>query len=413
MIDSTGYLEISHLSIREILTGKPYCYPNIPGYCQARPLLVPLFFKICGQDLRIITSASLVISVTAWIFSAISVAQIFTSHWIKKSVMVCLLGLGATSIVTRWEVNIFSESLSISAGIFFLGLWIQIFITRKNKGNFGIIEILFILAAAAMVFTRDTNIVLIWLAALLTGCAAFISAGLRKKSQILAVILALLALTAGRATGDRWKFSYFNVLFMRILRDPNATAFFIDRGMPMEQGIEELIGVEHSQGNELFQSESFASLRSWVAKNGLKTYFFYLINDPVQIFREPFYEGYLPVAFGGLEYRYAASGYRPILPRLLTEFFGFRVPFWLFAFFLIAGFTKAIRNQEWNGMSLVFAWMGLGVIFVVMVHALDSYDFVRQSTQFIIQQKFCTWIVFFYLLESSIFNCPPNRTSLD
>ena len=85
IIDSAGYIGISRFPVSEILSGKPYCYPDTPGYCQSRPWAIPLLFKLCHQDLRLIALVFLILSLFAWIFSVLIAASSFSRPAVQKA----------------------------------------------------------------------------------------------------------------------------------------------------------------------------------------------------------------------------------------------------------------------------------------------------------------------------------------
>lgn len=404
MIDSSGYLGISRFPVWEILRGKAYCFPDIPGYCQSRPWVVPLIFKLFRQDLRLISIAFLTISVLSWIFGVLIAAASFSRPLVRKAAVVCLFGLGCTSIVSRWEVNILSESVSISFGILMTACWIWLFRSSRDTAHRGRVILAgggIFFSAAILIFTRDSNVFFALIVVLSLVLIAAARRNYRKiASSLISGLFCLIAIGLG-TTGDRWKFSYFNVLFMRILRDESATTFFISAGMPNPPRLTELSGVEHSQGNELFQSAAFDELRDWVSSNGMRTYARYLLRKPAAILHEPFSEGYLPVAFGNTEYRFSAPGYRPFLPEVFQDFFGLRIPFLVFLVAVLFAIRKAALSRELLELGFIFGLLLSSYLLVVIVFSLDSYDFVRQSTQIVIQKKWALWYSVLYLFDSS------------
>lgn len=403
IIDSAGYIGISRFPVSEILSGKPYCYPDTPGYCQSRPWAIPLLFKLCHQDLRLIALVFLILSLFAWIFSVLIAASSFSRPAVQKAAILCLFGLGCASIVSRWEVNILSESLSISAGILMIGCWIWLFrFTLTGGGNRRSIPAAgLLISAIILTFTRDSNIFFIFIAIASLAIVLILKRNGRKFTALLISAFLCLAAIGLGTTGDRWKFSYFNILFMRILRDENAAAFFLDQGMPSIPEAAELIGVEHSQGNELFQSASLDPLRNWVDRNGIRTYLRYLLRKPAAVLHEPFMEGYLPVAFGNTEYRFHAPGYQPLLPEIFQSFFGLKIPFLAYLILTALSIRKAMLNSQFPEMSSIFGLLLSSYLLSVIIYSLDSYDFIRQSTQIIIQQKWALWYAIFYILDRS------------
>lgn len=396
-IDSESYLGMSGFSVAEILRGVPYCHEQF-WYCIARPVTVPLIYKLCRQDPRTITAVQLIISVICWGIFALCASGICRSDRGKKAALILTFGLGCIPNVTRWDAVIMSESLSISAALLLMGslLWL----TRPaadGKWKTGP-AVCTALSAFLYAQSRDSAVWSVILIGIVLLCIGFVRKN-RKVILILCAALAAVCVFSMGNTGERWQYPFENVLFNRILRDPQGEQFFIRAGMPMPDRIKELYGVEHMMGSELFNSDEMAPLREWIRTDGLKTYIRYLLNDPFTALRMTWSGGFEKEAFEQIGYTFSPASFRPLLPDAVSKFFSCNIPGIAAILTGLLGIFRAFRGK--NGERLAFP-----VLFILSAYILctgvfiaDEYELARHSMVIILMMKASLWTVLADLLR--------------
>lgn len=142
--------------------------------------------------------------------------------------------------------------------------------------------------AALWAFTRDGNAQFLALLALCLVPVAII----RRRLDVGIVATALLLLAAASqvqaAAGERWLFSYYNVLTDRILPQPDRLAWFAARGMPVSNALLAEAG-KWGSGDDwaLYRGPALADFRAWTRAAGLRTYACYLLDHPGNAILEP------------------------------------------------------------------------------------------------------------------------------
>lgn len=396
-IDSESYLGMANFSIAEILRGTEYCYPQY-WYCIARPFFIPLVYKLCRLDPHMITVVQLIISLCCWGFFAQCSTELCRSDRGKKASLILSLGLGCVPNVTRWDAVIMSESLSLSAALLLMGSLFRLTAPASEKRWKPLPAVCTALSALLYAQSRDSAVWIVILIAVLLLCISF-SRKNRRVIFLLCTALAAVCWYSFSITGGRWEYPFENVLFNRILRDPQGEQFFIRAEMPMPARIEELYGVEHMMGSELFNSEEMAPLREWIRSDGLKTYIRYLLNDPLEALRMTWYAGFEMEAFEQIGYTFAPAGFRPLLPDSVSKFFSCNIPGILAIGLGLFGLFMAFREK--GGERFVFP-----VLFILSAYILctgvfiaDEYELARHSMVIILMMKAALWALISELIE--------------
>ena len=396
-VDSESYLGMSEMPIMDILRGKPYCHQQF-WYCIARPAFIPLIYKLCRQDPTAITIAQLVISILCWGFFAWHAAAICRKDRRKKAVIILTLGLGCIPNVTRWDQVIMSESLSIAAAMLLMGscFWLM----RPNPKNKWKPLPAFCTAAGALLYaqSRDSAAWIVILIIVLLLCLNRLR-NERKVIFLLCAVLAVVCWSVMGNTGGRWQYPFENVLFNRILRDPQGEQFFLQAGMPTPERIEELYGVEHMMGSELFNSEAFTPLREWILSDGLKTYIRYMLHIPFETLRMTWYEGFEKEAFEQIGYIYTPSGFAHLLPDPFVKFFSCNLPGVLIFGLGLAGIWIAFRRKDGERYAFPLLFIFSAYILSTGVFIADEYELARHSMVIILMMKAGTWPLICMLTE--------------
>ena len=201
-IDSGAYLGLSEMSLSDIFGGAKFCH--IEGWhCVSRPVLVPLVYKLLGQDFARISIFQLTFSILSWFFFAFRSALSCRKDLPRKLALILSLGLGSVPNVSRWDGMIMSESLSISTAMLFMGslLWL----TRPNdeKRWRPLPAVFSLISALLFSLSRDSAVWCVALVLVLLMCIAWLRSG-RIIPLLLSAGLGVICLILLTGTGDRW-----------------------------------------------------------------------------------------------------------------------------------------------------------------------------------------------------------------
>lgn len=384
-IDSQSYLGMSEMSVGDILKGTPYCHDGI-WYCISRPAFIPLVYKLCGQNGRVIAAVQLVISILAWGFSAAAASTLCRARSRKEILIAMFLGLGCVPNVTRWDPMIMSESLSISVAMSLVGscFWL----TAPNEQREWRIAPAVCAAVSALLYVQSRDSAS-W-TVLLIAALLLLLTRLRQR-RIIPIVLAagmtVFCLGIMTNTGGRWQYPFENVLFNRIARDPQAEAFFIEAGMPTPPGIEELYGEEHMMGSALFNSDAMAPLREWIAADGLKTYIRWMLKEPLRTLRMTWYGGYETESFEQIGYTFAPKGFNALLPEALSKFFSMNLPGVLVTGIGLVCLCFSILKKQGERFAFPALLILSSYILCTGVFIADEYELARHSMVIILLMK--------------------------
>jgi len=396
-IDSGTYLGLSRMTVKEILSGTPFCH--IEGWhCIARPVLVPLLYKLCRQDIRTITLLQLGLSIISWGYFARHAAGILQSGFWKKAVLMLSFGLGCIPNVTRWDQMIMSESISFSASLLFMGSLFRM--TKPSPEKRWQLLPAVCTAVSALLYSQSRDsaawVLLPVIILLLCICRR------RSQSRIpvgLSIVLAGICwLTMGN-TGTRWVYSYENVLFGRILRDIQSESFFISEGMPTPPGIEELYGQEHVMVTPLFNSEQMTPLREWILSDGLKTYIRYMLHSPFKTLRMTWYAGFEKEAFQQTGYTFSPTGFKPLLPDTLISFFSCNIPGLLAIGIALYGIFAAFKVPQGDKYTFPLLFILSAYILSSGTLIADEYEAERHMMGIILMMKASLWVLIAMIAE--------------
>lgn len=382
-IDSEFYIGQSRLTLADLLRGEKYCRIQ-EWHCLSRPLLIPLVYKACRQNNHTIVMVQLAVSILCWGYFAWHASHLCERNITQKLVLIFSLGLGCVPNVTRWDQMIMSESLSISASMLMMGslFWL----TRTGKEWHFLPALLTAVSALLFIYSRDSAL---WTVFFVIIMLLFIIRQRIGKRMILGLcaVLLIFSIQTIRTTGDRWVYSFENVLFNRIAKDPEALTFFIESGMPTPENIEHFYGAEHVMADPLFNSEQFKPLREWILSDGLKTYFRYLLLTPAATLRMTWYAGFEKEAYEKIEYTFAPRGFQKILPDAVIKLFSVNIPGALMTGLAIFAILTAFRVS--NGERYAFP-----ILFILSAYLLgtaaflaDEYELDRHIMTILIMMK--------------------------
>ena len=396
-IDSQAYLGLSRLSVSEILGGAEYCH--IEGWhCLSRPPLIPLIYKLCRQDGPAICLVQMLLSIISWGYFAGTTARLFRSDMGRKLSVILSLGLGCIPNVTRWDTMIMSESLSISTGVLFLGSLFWLTAPDQSKRWHPLPAACAALSGIVFAVSRDSAVWSVITVILLLLCIVRLRTD-KKYIFILCTALAAVCWFVMSHTGDRWQYAFENVLFNRIMRDPQGEAFFYDAGMPHPPFIETLYRTEHVMATELFNSEEYTPLREWILSDGLKTYISYMLHKPAETLRMTWRGGFETEAFEKVSYRYAASGYRTLIPEPILKFFSCNLPGVIIIGTALLAILTAFRNPGGEKFAFPVLFILTAYIMSTATYIADEYELDRHIMAITLMMKASAWTLIIMLGE--------------
>ncbi len=398
-VDSEFYIGLSRFSVREILSGTKYCRNE--WHCLARPVLIPLVYKFCRQNLKTITIVQMLISILCWGYFAHQASRLLRKNLWKKIVMILSLGLGCIPNVTRWDTMIMSESISISTAVLLMGslFWL----TETSSQQWKIIPAV-CTAFSALLFSasRDSAVWTV-IPVIIVLLLIIRSRGRRLILIALACFLALMSVLFLSNTGDRWVYSFENVLFSRILRDPQGEALMIEAGMPMLPSIEELYGTEHLMASPLFNSDEYKPLRDWIYSNGLKAYIKYILKNPFRFLRMTWKGGFASYAFERIDYTFTPSGFRYLLPTPIIKFFSCSFPGVLIIGISLFGIFAAYHSSSGESFAFPVLFILSAYILCTAAYIADEYELDRHMMATLVMMKGSVWPLICMSLERKNF----------
>jgi hypothetical protein len=195
---------------------------------------VPALFTIAGSDgARIATQ--FVLGTAAWVFLALTLAA--TSRF-PRTIGLATLAVGLTPQVTRWDLAILSESLSITFTVAAVALTV-----RLVRGTGGLVP--WIVVVSLVGLTRPTHVVVPVVIAAVCVVIAVRSRGSRLVFPALAfttVAVWGVALVDGNAATSR--LNVYTVIANDVAPSDERWTWFVERGMPDAPGAREATGYD-------------------------------------------------------------------------------------------------------------------------------------------------------------------------
>jgi hypothetical protein len=283
-------------------------------FCGARPITVPLLYKIFtptgGYDTSIRSEPSIgklpglrtlpgfsqvalmqsIISVLCWISLAISLYKKLNNRWIKYvSITLVLLSACLPEIVS-WDHVMMAESLSFSLFALLLAFSLHLFdlsffTEAKSSKIKNWLAAGFLLTMFFWVNTRDTNIYFLEVSiiCLFIGLAIpLVSTKFKKISRLSVITLIISCLIvvfhqAGARNSTRLVNPLINNLTSNVFPYSTRVKFMHDKwGMPNSLDI-----ISNSASANYSTIKDNKEFVTWVEKNGLRAYTDFLINTPL------------------------------------------------------------------------------------------------------------------------------------
>jgi len=291
LVDSDKYLRLAEkpLFSKEFLVGE-------------RPFATSLLYKLLGassatadipERVGFITDdptamaihlAQAAIHILCWSLLAFFAGRSFRRPILSSLAILLVYLLALSTPILVWNRTLMTESLSLSTQAANLGLFL--FILQNPRRWLG-----YLLLAPLFLFwinLRATHILTtLALAVILLGASLIYR---NRFAFLLALVLFGLYYQANDSflRSQRWAMPLANVVLQRVLGNPKAYAFFVERGMPVNDALLSLEGQwSCSQNCALNNSDALRDYWKWHTKRARSVYTEYLLSDPVDSLAAP------------------------------------------------------------------------------------------------------------------------------
>ncbi len=385
-----------------------------------RPFTYPLLLKMLAitpdnyyraPQLQSVGQAQIMLSILAWILFAWTLSKLSMRPALKAVIFTLILIFSLSIEVSVWDTLLLSESLSISLMVVIFSFWILLLrsVAKDRITPLQIVSMLSIfLLSMLYIFTRDTNLIfLITCAGALCLCSFLFKN--RKLVRIFSLtylvflLMCVIFQTVSFSNANRWQIFIHDHLALRILRDADASQYFIQEGMPVSSNLFSIAEMESSQYQVIFENDAeYAPLREWIDCCSLKTYLKYLVSNPVKTISMPFIEYQKLLNGTNIEYRYPRDGVWPVsqtVTRLSIMMYthnqGVSVLFFLLC---IAGiiFLKRKGDPVWIFPAVLI--LSIVPMMLVVWHA-EPMEIERHANQIGIVLRLTGWIGFLVILD--------------
>jgi hypothetical protein len=287
VLNQEGYLERSQQSLSD------------PAFFfSARAFTTTLIYKVCGSNPERIVRFQKIFLVASWTLLSTTLGMLVASPFLRFLSWCVFPCMALWWNILGWSSLLLSEACSFS----FFAVWLSALIVFLKKPS-RLTLLVSIVVGVLFSFSKDNlpYFLLIATVLLLVSVRVCIKPFFERyspllKSLLFAMLLLFLVQNVSAQIGQRQQFCLVNVLLQRIFPNPEYSAWFIDRGMPVESDILKYRGQWASLENfRLFNDMQYESFMKWVLYRGTSVYAIFLVTHPDYTFR-PFVK-LLPVLF--------------------------------------------------------------------------------------------------------------------
>lgn len=384
----------SDTSVYVRLAGLPLRDPRF--WVGSRPFAAPLVWKLAGDDPARIAAVQAALGTVAWAVLAWSVARAMRPPMLRYTAAAVVLYIGADGAIAAWDNVLLSESVSIS--LFALSLAAGLaFVLRPSRPALGAL----LVTVFFWTFARDTNAYVVLGMAAITAGAGLASARRRRYLGVaVGLVLIAGASYAASSRAMRWTFPFQNVLAMRILPDAERTAFFRDRGMPVDDALMRRAGKYAAADDYAFYKDpQLADYRAWLHRDGKRTYAQFLLSRPGWTLAQPV----------------------RLLDDVLTPRLGagalFRVPVLAYALTLVLVAGAVVAMMRVTGRRALFL-LALAVVLTNYAQAFvvyhgDAMELARRGVPVAIQYRLGFWLLALALGDAAFAPVVPPELDAD
>jgi cell division protein FtsL len=374
-----------------------------PGY--------PLVIKLLGRD-ELVHWSMVTLSIVAWLALAAAVAALVRSRGIAFVAAAVVLGFSLTERVQVWNDLAGSETLSISLLVLALAGALAVVNPRLREMAWLRTTSWVVLGAAVTwwCFTRDSNIFVVLLAAIVLAAVAIVR---RNPTAALvavgAVAVGISALVASNVA-DRWLDPYYNIVLDRVLPDAQLSAAWRDAGMPDTPELRLHQGqITAADNGAILTDPALAPFRAWVEHDGRRTYLEALATRPGLSIRQPLED--FDELFTGSVAAYGVIGGpsyagSPLDPVTNVLFDPGTVVFvvWLLVVVAAAIWLLGWRRRNPNRAAI---WLATAVLVLGFLHSWfvflgDAHNIGRHAITASVQVRLGGWVLFVLALDELI-----------
>jgi hypothetical protein len=396
---------------------------SINFWAGIRSFTLPLFLKLLGihqmEDgvffgVDRLAQFQTYFSAFSWIVLGLSLLGVVKKRWLGL-VLFGLVTVFSLSIpVSMWDALLLSESLTFSFFVLMISGWLWLSFVGNFKHPWqcwglviynGVITVLYS-------FCRDSNNYYVLLAACVLCLGWIIDKQLsRYKRFILTYGLAVLIIFVLQyftlSAGNRWQAFIYDQLSLRILKDPQATRYFANKGLPVSDNLKKITSMRGIDYRPLLDtSPEFKPVKDWVICCSKQTFIEYLLSNPGYTFVEPLQN--MPLMMSGTiaNYRNPRNGVTPLPQKTSTVsalFFNREdesvLTLSIISLIGIVYYLVGRRHKIW----LVIAAITLPIIpMMYLIYLAEPMEIERHAVQLAVQLRLVGWISGFLLLADGI-----------
>ncbi len=240
-------------------------------YVAARPIAYPTLLFLLGRSTVVTVVVQTLLYGLVYLFAAFMIWRILrnTEARLVGAVLVIMIGLDPRFAL--WNTHILSESLGMTLAVWSVVSWWRFSAepTRRRLNWAGCATVVWLTA-------RDSNVppwIMVGVPALFLASWLWKSAdpslrrGLRRWGVV--TLLVCLGVAFSQSSNGRNRFATMNNVGLRVLPDPGLTAWFVDRGMPLDDALRERTGSSAFDNNwDMLTSADLEEFRDWVDTSG-------------------------------------------------------------------------------------------------------------------------------------------------
>lgn len=285
LTDPYDYLHQSKIS----LCDKEFYFPHVTREFDPRPFTVPLFYKLCGSNTDVIVQMQKFMLLLSAFFMAAAFMLFMEKSSAKYITIVTIYFLVSWWNVMGWATLVLSEALSTAL----LFCWLASFLFFYKKGTWPW-WLLHVIITILFSFTRDSwpYVLISFYGGICTLWFFFKQRNLKQYGALLILSIGLFFIQqAGAKTGLRSKLPVINSIVVRVLPNPDYTAWFTQQGMPDAEKLTQNFGkidVVPIEGQHklwsLYDDSAYQSFLNWVVEKGQPTYTRFLLTHPSYLF---------------------------------------------------------------------------------------------------------------------------------
>lgn len=367
-------------------------------WLSVKPPVLPLFYKILGDDAVIISTFQLWFSIVSWGVLSYTVASAVQFDFIRPLAFALVLAFSMSEEIIMWDYLIISDSIALSI----LALFCAICLWALQRWNTPI-ALLLIFFAVILAFSRDTYAYVLLMIAAGLVVVYFLS---KFRSQFLLVsgvfTLIFIASNALASVSLHWYTPLLNTIGLRVLPNPEYRAYFESKGMPVSDALLERSGEpHHSDEGAMAYDERLEAFRAWVIEHGRQEYIRFLWFYKADTFQNVFND-LNPIFYPDLYY-YTATGFRPIIQNafldelLYSNRFGFLL-------FLVANLVAAVLSVVAYYEKKVVWILPLMLVLLtypqaVLIWNADASDMARHSLYHNMMMRLGIWILILFVID--------------